>query len=203
MPVRGAAILWPATSLTPSLSSEHLSNAVYHRLDSSTFLFSCHVTQTCKNLLVAPCQLSTLRVTLVDFSCVPTIRLICYLGVCFFFMLLHIQGSTSSLWLRAKTSVKSPGTVSCLSVRTRRSRANAHRIAAFHVLRADGGTSMGSEMDSTRLLITSCPCSHFAVPFLRPVIISTTKSSDHDPRNSSCYVSTVWSMLLWDISLSH
>ena len=26
-------------------------------------------------------------------------------------------------------------------------------------LRTDGGTTMGSEMDSTRLLITSCPCS--------------------------------------------
>ena len=42
----------------------------------------------------------------------------------------------------------------------------------------------------------------FAVPLLRPVTISTTKSSDYDPRHSSCYVSTVWSMLLWDVSFS-
>ena len=62
---------------------------------------------------------------------------------------------------------------------------------------------MGSEMDSTRLLISSCPCSlFFAVPLLRPVTISKTKSSGHDPRHSSCYVSTVWSMLLWDVSFS-
>ena len=37
----------------------------------------------------------------------------------------------------------------------------------------------------------------FAVPLLCLVTISTTKSSGHDPRHSSCYVSTVWSMMLW------
>ena len=42
----------------------------------------------------------------------------------------------------------------------------------------------------------------FAVPLLRPVTISTTKSNGHDPRHSSCYVSTVWSMLLSDVSFS-
>ena len=42
----------------------------------------------------------------------------------------------------------------------------------------------------------------FAVPLLRLVTISTTKSSGHDPRHSSCYVSTVWSMLSWDVSFS-
>ena len=58
-------------------------------------------------------------------------------------------------------------------------------------------------MDSTRLLITSCPCSLFSpILLLRPVTISTTKSSGHDPRHSSCYVSTVWSMMLWDVSFS-
>ena len=40
MPVRGAAIPWPATPLTPSLSSEHLSTTVYHRLDSFHFSVS-------------------------------------------------------------------------------------------------------------------------------------------------------------------
>ena len=61
---------------------------------------------------------------------------------------------------------------------------------------------MGSEMDSTRVLFTSCPCSFFAVQLLRPVTISTTKSSGHDPRHKSCYDSTVWSMMLWDVSFS-
>ena len=42
----------------------------------------------------------------------------------------------------------------------------------------------------------------FAVPLLRPVTISTTKSSGHDPRHSSCYVSTAWSMMLSDVSFS-
>ena len=42
----------------------------------------------------------------------------------------------------------------------------------------------------------------FAVPLLRPVTISTTESSGHDPRHSSCDVSTVWSMMLWDVSFS-
>ena len=32
--------------------------------------------------------------------------------------------------------------------------------------------------------------------------ISTTKSSGHDPRHNSCYDSTVWSMMLWDVSFS-
>ena len=36
----------------------------------------------------------------------------------------------------------------------------------------------------------------FAVPLMCPVTNSTTKSSGRDPSHSSCYVSTVWSMLL-------
>ena len=37
---------------------------------------------------------------------------------------------------------------------------------------------------------------------LRPVTISTTTSSGHDPRHNSCYDFTVWSMMLWDVSFS-
>ena len=42
----------------------------------------------------------------------------------------------------------------------------------------------------------------FAVQLLRPVPISTKKSSGHAPRHSSCYDSTVWSIMLWDASFS-
>ena len=59
MPVKGAAIPWPATPLTPSLSSEHLSNTVYHRLDSFHFLFLHVMPHKPANILIAPCQLST------------------------------------------------------------------------------------------------------------------------------------------------
>ena len=37
---------------------------------------------------------------------------------------------------------------------------------------------------------------------MRPVTISTTKSSGHDPRHNRCYDSTVWSTMLWDVSFS-
>ena len=106
--MRSAAIPWPATPLTPSLSSEHLSNTVYHSWIPSTFLF-LHVMPH-KPAKPFDCTLpafNTSCATLVDVSCVRYVSktsLICLLIVAMF-MLHHIQGSNSSLWHRAKTSV--------------------------------------------------------------------------------------------------
>ena len=72
------------------------------------------------------------------------------------------------------------------------------RIVLQHSTSAHGGTSIGFGDGLNKII--DCLLSLFtlfAVPLMCLVTISTTKSSGHDPRHGSYYVSTVWPMLVW------
>ena len=79
--MRGAGIPWIATPLTPSLSSEHLSNTVITSWIPSTFLF-LHVMPH-KPAKAFDCTLPAFN--LGDVSCVLNVAvtsLICHIDVC-------------------------------------------------------------------------------------------------------------------------
>ena len=222
--------------MTPSLSSEHLSNTVYHRLDSFHFSVpSCHATQTCKTFLIAAVSFQHfLRDLGWCLLCSVRYRNESHLSidVCHV-MLHHIQGSNSSLWPRAKTSA------SCTSVHVVSSLLclNALNLASAWCLEHDFVRLRKVSRDwyrafdyvpdvivqtrfelqhstyshrwwrfsgygSTRVLITLVPVHSSRCSAPAPCDNFNDESSGHDPRHNSCYDSTVWSMMLWDVSFS-